>query len=79
VEVIEVLGERQFGDGELVFDRARLLLADFGVEQIADDALRFILALDSCSSEWLLSIRPLWKKYIRAGTCFSSMCASRTA
>ena len=34
VEVIEVLGERQLGDGELVLDRARLLLADLGVEQI---------------------------------------------
>lgn len=33
----------------------------------------------SCSSEWSLSIRPLWEKSIRAGTCFSSMCASRTA
>ena len=35
VEVIEVLGERQLGDGELVFDRARLLLVDLGAEQIA--------------------------------------------
>jgi hypothetical protein len=25
-EVIDVLGERQLGDGELVFDRTRLLL-----------------------------------------------------
>jgi len=39
VEVGEVLGERQLGDGELVFDRPRLLLADLGAEQIADDAL----------------------------------------
>ena len=45
-EVGEVLGERQLGDGELVLDRARLLLADLGLEQIADDALRFMLALD---------------------------------
>jgi hypothetical protein len=47
VEVIEVLGERQLGDGELVFDRARLLLADFRVKQIADDALGLMLAFDS--------------------------------
>ena len=40
LEVVEVLGERQLGDGELVLDRARLLLADLGVEQIADDVLR---------------------------------------
>jgi hypothetical protein len=25
LEVVEILGERQLGDGELVFDRARLL------------------------------------------------------
>jgi hypothetical protein len=31
LEVVEVLGERQFGDGELVFDRARLLLVDLAV------------------------------------------------
>src|SRR5271154_7056557 len=42
----EVLGERQLGDGELVFDRARLLLVDLGGEQVADDALRFMLAFD---------------------------------
>src|SRR5207247_302622 len=46
VEVGEVLGERQLGDGELVFDRPRLLLADLGAEQIADDALGLMLALD---------------------------------
>ena len=45
-EVVEVLGERQLGDGELVLDRARLLLADLGVEQIADDALGLMLAFD---------------------------------
>ena len=45
-EVVEVLGERQLGDGELVLDRARLLLVDLGVEQVTDDALRFMLAFD---------------------------------
>src|SRR5262245_51665885 len=30
LEVLEVLGEWQLGDGELVLDRARLLLADLG-------------------------------------------------
>src|ERR1700688_213969 len=44
LEVGEVLGEWQLGDGKLVLDRARLLLADLGVEQIADDALGFVLA-----------------------------------
>src|SRR5438552_19106501 len=46
LEVIKILGERQFGDGELVFDRASLLLVDLGVEQVADNALGFVLALD---------------------------------
>ena len=39
LEVRNVLGQRQLGDGELVLDRAGLLLVDLGVEQIADDAL----------------------------------------
>src|ERR1700761_157724 len=47
LEVVEVLGERQFGDSELVFDRPRLLLVDLGAEQITDDTLRFMLAFDS--------------------------------
>ena len=46
LEVIEVLGERQLGDGELVLDRARLLLVDLRVEQITDNALRLMLAFD---------------------------------
>ena len=44
-EVVEILGQRQLGDGDLVFDRARLLLGDLGFEQIADDALRLVLTL----------------------------------
>src|ERR1700690_2188334 len=31
LEVVEVLGERQLGDGELVLDRARLLLVDLSI------------------------------------------------
>jgi ABC transporter substrate binding protein len=46
LEVVEVLGERQLSDGELVLDRARLLLVDLGVEQITDNALGFVLAFD---------------------------------
>ena len=44
-ELVDVLGERQLGDGDLVLDRARLLLGDLGLQQVADDALRFVLAL----------------------------------
>src|SRR5215208_3842734 len=51
LEVGKVLGERQLGDGELVLDRARLLLADLGVEQITHDALRFVLAFDGCGHD----------------------------
>jgi hypothetical protein len=38
---------RQLGDGQLVLDRARLLLGDLGVEQIADDARRLMPTLDA--------------------------------
>ncbi|MET4803562.1 hypothetical protein ABIA96_006164 [Bradyrhizobium sp. LB11.1] len=47
LEVLEILGQRQLGDGELVLDRAGLLLVDLGVEQVADNALGFVLAFDS--------------------------------
>src|SRR5438309_10775380 len=30
VEVLDVLGQRQLGDGQLIFDRARLLFGDLG-------------------------------------------------
>jgi hypothetical protein len=46
LEVVEVFGERQLGDGELVLDRAYLLLVDLGVEQITDDALGLVLPFD---------------------------------
>src|SRR3954451_24355229 len=39
LEVLKILGKRQFGDGELVLYRAGLLLVDLGVEQIANNAL----------------------------------------
>jgi hypothetical protein len=45
LEVVDILGEREFRDGELVLDRARLLLGDLGLEEVADDALRLMLAL----------------------------------
>ena len=46
LEVGDILGKRQLGNGELVFDRPGLLLVDFGVEQVANDALGFVLAFD---------------------------------
>ena len=37
-EVVDVLGERQSRDGELVLDRAGLLFRDLGFEQVAAEA-----------------------------------------
>jgi hypothetical protein len=45
-EVVDVLGQRQLGDRKLVFDRARLFLRDLGLQEIPDEALRLVLALD---------------------------------
>ncbi|MDH6235070.1 hypothetical protein M2281_005692 [Mesorhizobium soli] len=41
-----VLGEWQFGDAQLVSDRPGLLLGDLGLQEIADDTRRLVLALD---------------------------------
>jgi hypothetical protein len=46
LEVVEILGERQLGNSELVTDRTCLLLIDLGGQQVANDALGFVLALD---------------------------------
>jgi len=46
LEVVEILGERQLGNGELVSDRTRLLLVDLGGKQITNDTLRLVLAFD---------------------------------
>jgi hypothetical protein len=44
-ELVDVLGEGQLGDGDLVLDRAGLLLGDLGLEQVADDLLRLMRPL----------------------------------
>ncbi len=46
VEVVDVLRERQLGDRHLILDRSRLLLADLGSQEIADDPLGLVLPLD---------------------------------
>lgn len=46
LEVVDVFGEWKLGNRELVLDRSRLLLTDLGREQIADNALWLMLALD---------------------------------
>jgi hypothetical protein len=44
VELLDILGERQLGDGELVLPRAGLLLGYLGREQITDDPGRLVRA-----------------------------------
>lgn len=39
--------QRQLGDDHLIADRPRLFLGDLGLQQVADDAGRFMLALDA--------------------------------
>lgn len=46
VELLDLLGQRQFGDRHLVFDRAGLLLTDLGGQEVANDLLRLVLSLD---------------------------------
>ena len=41
-----ILGERQLGDRELVSDRARVFFGYLGLEKIADQVLRLMLALE---------------------------------
>ena len=38
LEVSQLPGQRQLGDGESILDRARLLLGDLGLEQVANDS-----------------------------------------
>ncbi len=46
VEFVQFLGQGELGDRHLVFDRTGLLLADLGIQQVADDLLRVVLTLD---------------------------------
>jgi hypothetical protein len=52
-EVVDVLGERQLGDGELILDRPRLLLRDLGAQEVAaQSSLRRLrkLVCERCGS-----------------------------
>ena len=44
-ELLHILGQRQLGQRDLVFDRARLLLGNLGRDEITDHPLRLMLAL----------------------------------
>src|ERR1700675_3393396 len=55
-EAVDILGERQFSDGQLVLDRARLLLRDLRLEQIAGEALRFMLPLERRGEDLVVGV-----------------------
>jgi len=55
VELFDVLGQGQLGDGHLVSDGSCLLLGDLGLQQISNDAGRFMLALDACGHDLVIS------------------------
>jgi len=44
-ELTDLPSHWQLSNPNLVFDRTHLFLADLGVQQVADDLLRFVLAL----------------------------------
>src|ERR1700761_1431918 len=46
LEVVDILGERQLGDRELISDRTCVLLRYLRLEQVADEPLRLMLALE---------------------------------
>ena len=54
VELFDVFGQWQLGDGQLVADRAGLLLSDLGLQQIADDAGWLVLALDAVGHDLVI-------------------------
>ena len=55
VELVDLLCQWQLGDGHLVFDGPGLLLRDLGMQQIANDLLRFMLAFDGCRNDLVVS------------------------
>jgi len=54
IELLDVLGQRQLGHGQLVADRAGLLLGDLRLQQVADDARRFMPALDAIAHDLVI-------------------------
>jgi hypothetical protein len=54
VEVVDILGERQLGDAELVADGAGLLLGYLGLQKIANDTRRLMMALDAVAHDLVI-------------------------
>jgi hypothetical protein len=55
VELVEVLGQRQLGDSELVLDRPGLLLGDLGAQEVADNARRLVATLNAARHHLVIS------------------------
>lgn len=54
VELFDVLGQRQFGDGHLVADGSRLRLGDLRLQEVTDDAGRFVLPPYACGHDLVM-------------------------
>ncbi len=74
VELLQFLGERQFSDGHLVFDRPRLLLPDLGGQKVTDDLLGLMLAFYGSGQDLVIggphSVEPQFPR--RAGGTLSA-------
>ncbi len=46
-KILDILGERQFGRTDLVFDRSFLLLRNLSLQQVTDNAWWFMAPLDA--------------------------------
>ena len=53
-ELLDLAGDGQLGDGDLVFDRSCLLLVDLGGQQVADHLLRFVLPPDGRGHQFVV-------------------------
>jgi len=56
LEVGDLLGERQLGDRHLVLHRAGMLVGDLRLQQLTDDVLNGILALDRISDHLVIGM-----------------------
>ena len=54
-ELLQFLGQGQLGDGHLIFDGPRLLLANLGTEKITDNLLWFVLTFDGSGEDLVIS------------------------
>jgi len=55
-EAFNILGQRQFADRQLLFDRACLLLRDLRPEQFSRKALRLVLAFGGRGEDLVIGI-----------------------